>query len=52
MNIRRYYQAQDFDRVSQFLIETYQPGETMFNWLQRLAQQGHQREEKARPDGK
>jgi predicted N-acetyltransferase YhbS len=34
MNIRSYHHQQDFERVGDFLIETYQPGDRLLNWLQ------------------
>lgn len=34
MEIRPYIHDQDFDRVSQFLIDIYQPGDLLANWLQ------------------
>jgi len=34
MRFRPYHHEQDFDRVGDFLIETYQPGDTIANWLQ------------------
>ena len=34
MNIRPYHHEQDFDRVGDFLVETYQPENTLTNWLQ------------------
>jgi len=34
MIIRRYNRAKDYQRVSDFLVETYQPGDTFINWLQ------------------
>ena len=34
MNIRQYDRQQDFDQISDFLIETYKPGEVLHNWLQ------------------
>jgi len=32
--VRRYEHAVDYDRVGQFLIDTYQPGDRHDNWLQ------------------
>jgi GNAT superfamily N-acetyltransferase len=34
MNIRPYNHIKDFSRVGEFLIETYQPGDKLGNWLQ------------------
>lgn len=34
MNIRHYKHPKDYSRVGDFLIETYQPGDTFSNWLQ------------------
>lgn len=34
MKIRSYHHEEDFNRVSNFLIEIYQPREVLFNWLQ------------------
>lgn len=34
MNIRPYNNIKDFSRVGEFLIETYQPGDKLGNWLQ------------------
>ena len=34
MRFRPYHHEQDFDRVGDFLIETYQSGDTITNWLQ------------------
>jgi GNAT superfamily N-acetyltransferase len=34
MITRRYNRTQDYQRVSDFLVETFQPGDTFGNWLQ------------------
>ena len=34
MNIKPYHHEQDFDRIGDFLVETYQPGDRLSNWLQ------------------
>jgi len=34
MNIKPYIHENEFDRVGNFLVETYQPGDTFANWLQ------------------
>jgi len=34
MNIKTYNHENEFDRVGDFLIETYRPGDTFANWLQ------------------
>jgi predicted N-acetyltransferase YhbS len=34
MQIKPYRRQQDFERIGDFLIETYQPGDTLSNWLQ------------------
>lgn len=34
MQIREYNHGQDYDRVGDFLIETYEPGDYFLNWLQ------------------
>ena len=34
MHIKPYHREQDFERVGDFLIETYQPGDRLSNWLQ------------------
>ena len=33
MNIRAYNHIEDFSRVGEFLIETFQPGDKLYNWL-------------------
>ena len=34
VNVRRYEHSTDYNRVGQFLIDTYQPGDQHDNWLQ------------------
>ena len=34
MHIREYIHEQDYDRVGDFLVETYEPGDHYLNWLQ------------------
>ncbi len=34
MHIKPYDRKHDYERVGDFLIETYQPGEVFYNWLQ------------------
>jgi len=34
MNLRPYDRQRDFERIGEFLIQTYQPGDQLLNWLQ------------------